>query len=75
MPGILRKVKLYSILGGDVMSKPIYNGMTRCFADKWKEQEKCTVKGVEKSRFRDCCIYLSINGNRTCSNPNATKKE
>jgi len=53
--------------------KPTYNGLTRCFAKKWEDQKVCEIKGAEKSRFRNSCIFKSINGNRTCSNPEAAK--
>jgi len=55
--------------------KPTSNGLMRCFADKWDDQKICEVKGAEKSRCRDSCIFKSINGNRTCSNPEAGREQ
>jgi len=50
------------------------NGLTCCKAKKWDDQKECTVKDAEKSRFRDCCIWISADDEQRCSNPNAGRK-
>ena len=48
-----------------------YNGLTRCIADKWEEQQECSY--AEKSDKRDCCCWMRFDG--TCSNPDISKED
>ena len=42
--------------------------LSRCKYKVWKDQKiGTTLKGVEKSYFRDCCLYMRTDG--TCSHP------
>jgi len=51
------------------------NGITRCTASKWEEQKDCILKRVEKSAYRNCCMWMAVNGYNVCTNPDAGKWE
>ena len=51
------------------------SGMTKCHFKEWKEQEKCTLKDVEKSKYYDRCMWLWWYDEETCTNPDAVKED
>ena len=50
-----------------------YTGLiTICTAEEWEDQKECILEGVEKSAYRDCCMWLMLDG-EVCTNPDAVK--
>ena len=48
-----------------------YNGLSRCKAVSWEEQQACEY--AEKSPVRHCCAYMRPDG--TCTNENIPADE
>ena len=51
------------------------SGMTKCRFKTWEEQEKCTLKKVEKSKYFNRCTWVWLYDKKTCTNPDAIKEE
>ena len=50
-----------------------YDGLiTICLADTWEDQKECILKRVEKSAYRDCCMWIMID-TEICTNPDSQR--
>lgn len=52
-----------------------YDGLiTICLAKTWDDQKECILKRVEKSRYREACMWFWVD-DRTRTNPDAKKEK
>lgn len=49
------------------------NGITRCTAKKWEDQKECILPRVDKSAYRERCMWYDVGDYGICTNPDAKK--